>query len=102
MVITIWYNESMKGRSTTCITIRLPDDVVKSLQDKAQKQGLSTSGEYIKAQILKGFRSESTIPIYNPDIHKVGDRVLIRQGKGLIEVIVPEIDAEGRPIPEWS
>ena len=36
------------------------------------------------------------VPIYNPRIHKQGDRVLVN-GK---EVIVPELDGEGSPIPE--
>ena len=54
----------MKGRKTTCVTLRLSDDIVKSLEEKARKQGLATAGQYIKAQILKSFnsnRSEITI-----------------------------------------
>lgn len=89
----------MKGRSTTCITIRLDDSIVQSLQERAIKQGLSTAGEYVKAQILKGI-NHSVIttglpPIYNKAIHKPGDRVRIRQGKGLVERIVPEVDGGG-------
>ncbi len=45
----------MKGRNTSCITIRLPDTIVKSLTEKAKKAGVSTAGEYIKAQILKSY-----------------------------------------------
>jgi len=105
---------AMKGRSTTCITIRLDDSVVKSLQERAIKAGLSTPGEYIKAQILKGLSKNHSviainepshsviatehIPLYNPGVHKSGDKVLIKRGKQMVEAIVPEIDAEGRPI----
>ncbi len=39
--------------------------------------------------------------LYNPAVHKVGDRVLVVKGKALVEAIVPELDADGnvvRPI----
>ena len=49
-----------KGRNTTCITIRLEDSVVKSLEEKANKQGLRTAGEYIKSQILKSLSAITT------------------------------------------
>ena len=39
------------------------------------------------------------IPIYNQSIHKAGDRVLVWQGKKLVEVVVPEINGDGHPIP---
>ncbi len=42
-----------KGRSSTCINIRLPDSIVVALQERAIRQGYSTVGEYIKAQIIK-------------------------------------------------
>ena len=52
----------MRGRNTTCITIRLEDTIVKSLQERALKQGFATAGEYVKAQILKSLsHSEITI-----------------------------------------
>lgn len=40
------------------------------------------------------------IPLYNPAIHKPGDRVLVKPpyGKKLIEMTLPEIDADGYPI----
>jgi len=37
------------------------------------------------------------LPIYNPAIHRAGDKVLIQQGKRLIPTIVPSIDADGHP-----
>ena len=39
------------------------------------------------------------LQLYNPAIHKAGDRVLMQKGKRLVEAIVPELDADGRPIP---
>ncbi len=36
------------------------------------------------------------LQIYNPLVHKVGDRVLMRQGKKLVQAIVPTLDADGR------
>ena len=39
-------------------------------------------------------------PIYNPRVHKAGDRVRMRSSSGkMIEITVPEIDGEGNPIP---
>ncbi len=36
-----------------------------------------------------------TIPVYNPSIHRPGDRVLVKQYGKWIETIVPELDADG-------
>ena len=40
-----------------------------------------------------------TVPIYNPAIHKAGDRVMVRRGGRLIETVIPELDAEGNAMP---
>ena len=92
-----------KGRGTTVIGIRLPDDIVLTLQDRADKQGLSV-GEYIKIQILKSLnQSVNAIeipPVYNPAIHKSGDKVRVMKFKKWQEVVVPEIDGDGHAIPE--
>ena len=39
--------------------------------------------------------------LFNPAIHKPGDRVLVRQGRSLIETTVQEIDADGNAVPRW-
>lgn len=36
--------------------------------------------------------SNTKLPLYNPMLHRLGDRVLIQSDRGLIEVIVPELD----------
>ena len=38
------------------------------------------------------------LPIYDPSIHKKGERVLMRINKKLVEMVVPDLDSDGRPI----
>ena len=88
------------------VGIRLKEDIYEILKVRAKGKSVA---EYIKLQILKSVaqnRSEITIenpikplPLYNPAIHKAGDRVLMRVGKKLIPTVVPELDAEGKVIP---
>ncbi len=95
----------MKGRNTTVISIRLGDDIVEILRERAKELSIS---ECLRRQIIKGCsvnnndspsvnttHSVITIPIYNKNIHKPGDRVRVWQGKQLVEMIVPEIDGDG-------
>ena len=42
--------------------------------------------------------SNTTVPMFNPSIHKAGDKVLVYQGKKLIETVIPELDADGHPV----
>jgi len=96
----------MRGRNTTVVSVRLPDKVVATLAERANRQDLSI-GEYIRQQIVKSCSvnasgSVNAIPIYDPTIHKRGDTVLIRKGKKLVQIIVPEIDAEGNIIPDHA
>ena len=54
--------------------------------------------------LLKGYRGTNTdsshkLSLYNPLINKAGDRVLVRQGKNIIETIIPELDGDGNRIP---
>ena len=97
------------------------EEQVKVLMPKAQvnkKQANSNLNPVqptrsIKGLIMEGNRiigvqpkvpspseGEVNIPLYNPAIHRLGDRVLIKPpyGKKLIETVIPEIDAEGNPI----
>jgi len=34
--------------------------------------------------------------------HRIGDRVLVQKGKRLIETVIPEIDADGNPMPDYD
>ena len=46
--------------------------------------------------------SNSRIPVYNPAIHKAGDRVLVQRGKRMVETIIPVLDAGGQAVPEYD
>ena len=90
----------MKGRGTTTVGIRLEDSIVIALRKRAKPMGL-TVGQYIKGQIMKSVSANTIRPqLYNPLIHKAGDKVLIRQGKRFIEQIVPNLDGDGELIPD--
>ncbi len=39
------------------------------------------------------------LPLYNPMVHKPGDKVMVYQEKRLVSVVVPEVDADGHSIP---
>ena len=95
---------TMKGRNSTTVTIRLDDLAYKELQGLAGKKSVNA---FIKDKVvgyLEKVRSVHqgvhTIPIYNPKVHKAGDRVLVRKGKSLIEMTVPILDADGNKIYE--
>ncbi len=113
----------MKGRKTTVISVRLPDTVHAILKERAKELSVS---EYIKKQILHsvnqsvntteklevaGIRLEGnrivkktakslpeSVPLYNPMVHRAGDKVLVQRGKKLVETIIPELDADGQPM----
>ena len=60
-----------------------------------------------KTDVLKSttnpLKEESnSIPWYNPSVHVPGDRVRVRQGKGFTEVVIPQLDAGGQPVPEYD
>ena len=37
-------------------------------------------------------------PLYNPSIHRAGDLVIVQKGKRYIEMVIPEIDADGNAV----
>lgn len=52
-------------------------------------------------QLIRSIENKPVIPIYNPDIHRPGDRVLMKSpySKKMIEVVIPELDADGNAMP---
>ena len=106
---------------TVLISFRVEIRVKERLQDLAEGKGMTLS-DYVKKVVesyishidkamkpldevpehlrVAGQPSNATIPIYNKDVHRPGDRVLVRMGKHLVEKVVPETDAEGNIIPE--
>jgi len=82
---------------------RLPSDKLQELLPcgiTLDSQGIAIilSVEGYKVLLDKHRQNDSQAKLYNPSIHKAGDRVLIRQGKKLVETVIPELDADGYPI----
>lgn len=66
-----------------------------------EAQGLTLeANRIVSAKKGSVFPSESIrVPLYNPSVHKPGDRVLIKPpySKKLIEMTIPNLDADGNP-----
>ena len=61
--------------------------------------GVILSIEYYN-KLVKGYKqNDAKLSLYNSSINKAGDRVLVRQGKRLVEAIVPELDGDGNQLP---
>ena len=99
----------MNGRNSTPVTIRIDDSDYERLRELA---GDKTVNAFIKGKVMgylekinstgsvhqkeeSGTHAVHTIPLYNPATHKAGDKVMMKQGKRLIESIVPDMDADG-------
>ncbi len=55
-------------------------------------------------QVAQTEPMQSKLPIcneYNFRQFKPGDRVMVRRGKRLMETTIPELDADGHPVPAW-
>jgi len=79
----------------------------KDVQPKVILPGLVIEGnKIIGVQPKSNLNTEErvNIPIYNPAIHRPGDRVRIKSqySKRLIEIVIPEMDAGGCPMPEYT
>ena len=101
----------MRGRNSTVLSIRIDDKLYTTLKARAsdKKQSLS---EYLTACLVyiskqngpttpmtsRTMAATPSLQLYNPSVHKTGDRVLVRHGKQLVEAIVPALDADGRPM----
>jgi len=121
----------MKGRNSTVVSIRLSDSVYAMVKTKANGQSVpeyikemvihsvNTINEPIhsvntRQEKLTALRDliqsksspvkEETghnLPVYNPAIHKPGDKVRVPRykGKGFNVIMVPELDGDGHEIP---
>jgi len=55
-------------------------------------------------QLVKGYKDNNAdssvkLQLYQPGVkYQPGDRVLVKKGRRLVEVTVPELDAEGHPM----
>ena len=108
----------MKGRNSMVISIRVTDEIYGLILEQAEKRGVSV-GEFVRGKVEAYAHSVNTIkaevsvntikrgenvpsgvyPLYNPAVHKVGDKVLMRQGKRLVLAVVPELDGDGHEVP---
>ncbi len=70
------------------------------VQPKLKASGLVMQGNRIVG-ITKHVEAPK-LPLYNPAIHRPGDRVLVQQGKRFIPAIVPTLDADGQFMPELT
>ena len=71
---------------------------VLGLTDRLTAVGLTMEGN----KVIGATKRNDTpikIPLYNPSIHKAGDRVLVNSGEKLIGVVIPELDGDGNPMP---
>ena len=69
------------------------------LTDRLKVAGLTMEGNRIIA--VKKALPDVKIPLYNPAVHRAGDRVLVKPpySKRLIEMVIPELDADGNAMP---
>lgn len=42
------------------------------------------------------------VPLYDASVHRAGERVKVWNGGQYVETIIPELDAEGQPVPPGS
>lgn len=68
---------------------------------KLQAVGLKMAGNKIMG-VEKGAEPLSELPMYNPIIHKAGEKVRVFDGNKMVEIVVPEFDTEGQSIPEGA
>lgn len=94
----------MKGRGSITIGMRISDIDFGLVKERAEKKGL-TPTEWCKQAVIRVVHSASKVAsttkrleLYNPTVHKAGDRVLVRKGGKLVETVIPELDMDGNPI----
>ena len=48
--------------------------------------------------------AEASLPLYNPALHGLGDRVLVKPNysKKLVETVIPTLDADGNSMPDYD
>jgi len=53
------------------------------------------------ARPKQGASVPNAVPLYNPAVHRAGDRVRVLQHGRMIETVIPNLDVDGQPIP-WD
>jgi len=94
--------DKARKRIERALDIVQPNSNLNPVQPTGSIPGLIMEGNKIVGIEAKQVAQvEPGLPIYNPAIHKPGARVLMKTPRGLVGVIVPEIDAEGNAIPGY-
>ena len=65
-----------------------------------QARGIQLEGGIIRLHAKKETAVVQPVPLYNPSVHKPGDTVRIIKGNTEITLTIPNLDADGQPIPE--
>lgn len=94
--------ERMKASRATCVQPNPVHPVRPDVQPKPETVGLKMDGHRIVGLIKAVKEVKSDIPIYDPSIHKPGDRVLIKSpySKKMQEIVIPSVDADGHSYEE--
>lgn len=96
-----WHRRKLQPNSNLDLKQPLQPNSLRALQPKLGAAGLKLEGNKIVG-VVKPMSNLTVrpVPLYNPSIHKPGDRVMVRSpyNKKLIETVIPEIDADGNPI----
>ena len=78
------------------------DRLVKPMSNLTNPELVKPKLEELR-QLIKNIEAKPAlapkIPLYNPYVHRPGDLVLVQQGKRLVETVIPELDADGNPMP---
>lgn len=73
-----------------------------TIRPKLEAVGLKLEGNRI-ISVSKQIDVKPNLPLYNPAIHKPGDKVLLRlpYSKKLVPYIIPDLDAGGQAITDY-
>jgi len=111
MTVILWYNRYMdkirfRDLQRWCfgdIEKALPIAVTHDSQSKLVVLGIEDYNRLVSGY-EKGWvtrHDSQSLPIYDKEIHKAGDRVLVRMGKRLVPQTVPPIDSDGNLLWEY-
>ncbi len=97
-----WVKQMLSVNAIDTNTVAHNPSVIPNIADRLRAAGLTLEGNKIVGAAKPATKqSDNIIPLYNPAIHKPGDRVLVKPayGKRLVTVIIPDLDVDGNPIP---
>jgi hypothetical protein len=90
--------ERMRKFRATSVQPNAEKPVQPKLVQRLVAAGLRIEGNKISLGSKQAV-AQPDLPIYNPTIHRPGDKVLVKVGGRLVPMIVPVLDGDGRPMP---